>query len=109
VLGVVLHAPRGPFYPKGPRSCWSSNWKALVAFYPRMHQTVWCTPDNEKYTRRESHDWLVSCSRGTDCPAGAPDCLVLQLIVGPRSTWQLAVGGWHIGLSNAPRGRSGEL
>jgi hypothetical protein len=33
MLGVLLHAPRGFFYsPKGPRSHWSSIWKALVAF-----------------------------------------------------------------------------
>jgi hypothetical protein len=36
MLGVLLHAPRGFIYsPKGPRSHWSSIWKALVAFYPR--------------------------------------------------------------------------
>jgi hypothetical protein len=47
MLGVLLNAPRGPFYsPKGPRSRWSSIWKALVAFYPRVHWTVRCTPDN---------------------------------------------------------------
>jgi hypothetical protein len=39
MLGVVLHAPRGPFYsPKGPKSRWSSIWKALVAFCPWVHR-----------------------------------------------------------------------
>jgi hypothetical protein len=33
MLGVVLHAPRGPFYsPKAARSRWSSIWKAILAF-----------------------------------------------------------------------------
>jgi hypothetical protein len=41
MLGVVLHAPRCPFYsPKGPRSRWSSIWQALVAFCPWVHRTV---------------------------------------------------------------------
>jgi hypothetical protein len=41
VFGVLLHAPRGPFYsPKGARSRWSSIWKALVAFCQRVHMTV---------------------------------------------------------------------
>jgi hypothetical protein len=41
MLGVELHAPRDPFYsPRGPRSCWSSIWKALVAFCLRVHWTV---------------------------------------------------------------------
>jgi hypothetical protein len=31
MLGVLLHAPRGPFYsPKAARSCWRSNWKAIL-------------------------------------------------------------------------------
>ena len=41
MLGVVLQVSRGPFYsPKGPRSHWSSIWKALVAFCPRVHRTL---------------------------------------------------------------------
>jgi hypothetical protein len=110
VLGVELHAPRGPFYsPKGPRSCWSSIWKALVAFCPRVHRTVRCTPDSEQCVGTESRDWLVSVLGAPERPVRAPDCPVLHLTVGPRSTWQLAVGGGHSGLSGAPRGRSGEL
>jgi hypothetical protein len=50
LLGVELHAPRGPFYsPKGPRSLWSSIWKALVAFCSWVHRTVWCTLDSEQW------------------------------------------------------------
>jgi hypothetical protein len=53
LLGVVLHAPRGPFYsPKAARSRWSSIWKALVAFCPWAHQTVRCTTG--QWTVRDS-------------------------------------------------------
>jgi hypothetical protein len=44
VLGVLLHAPRGPFYsPKAARSRWGSIWEAIVAFCPWAHRTVRCT------------------------------------------------------------------
>jgi hypothetical protein len=34
----------GPFYsPNEPRSRWSSIQKALIAFCPWAHRTVWCT------------------------------------------------------------------
>jgi hypothetical protein len=43
-LGVLLHAPRGPFYsPKAARSRWRSIWKAILAFCRVMHRTVRCT------------------------------------------------------------------
>jgi hypothetical protein len=29
-------------------SHWSFIWKALVAFYPRVHQTIRCTPDSKQ-------------------------------------------------------------
>jgi hypothetical protein len=31
--------------PKGPRSRWSSIWKAMIAFCPWVHRIVRCTPD----------------------------------------------------------------
>jgi hypothetical protein len=40
---------------------------------------------------------------------GAPDYLVLLLIIGPQLTWQLAIGCWHTGLSGATHGWSNEL
>jgi hypothetical protein len=63
MFGVMLHVPRCPFYsPKGARSrCWSI-WKALVAFYPRVHQTVRCTLDCEQcagWARTENP--LIGC------------------------------------------------
>ena len=47
LLGVLLHAPRGPFYsPKAARSRWEQIWKAILAFCHRAHRTVRCTPDS---------------------------------------------------------------
>jgi hypothetical protein len=102
-LFLDLHAPRGPFYsPKGPRSHWRSIWKALVAFCPRVHQTVRCTPDSEQCVgwARAENPWLaaflfwgtgpsdvghrtIQCATwpllladmaASRCVAGTPDC-----------------------------------
>jgi hypothetical protein len=44
MLGVLLHAPRGPFYsPKAARSCWKQSRKANLAFCRVAHRTVRCT------------------------------------------------------------------
>jgi hypothetical protein len=44
MLGVLLHAPRGPFYsPKAARSRWEQSRKAILAFYRLAHRTVRCT------------------------------------------------------------------
>jgi hypothetical protein len=44
MLGVLLHAPRGPFYsPKAARSRWEHSRKAILAFYRLAHWTVRCT------------------------------------------------------------------
>jgi hypothetical protein len=44
MLGVILHAPRGPFYsPKAARSRWKHSWKADLAFCRLAHRTVRCT------------------------------------------------------------------
>jgi hypothetical protein len=44
MLGVVLHAPRGPFYsPKAARSRWVHSRKAILAFCRLAHRTVRCT------------------------------------------------------------------
>jgi hypothetical protein len=43
MLGLLLHAPRGPFYsPKAARSRWRQSWKAKVAFCRVAHRTVRC-------------------------------------------------------------------
>jgi hypothetical protein len=44
MLGVLLHAPRGPFYsPKAARSRWRPTRKAILAFCRVAHRTVRCT------------------------------------------------------------------
>jgi hypothetical protein len=44
MLGLLLHAPRGPFYsPKAARSRWKPTRKANLAFCRVAHRTVWCT------------------------------------------------------------------
>jgi hypothetical protein len=42
-LGLLLHAPRGPFYsPKAARSRWRPTRKAILAFYRVAHRAVRC-------------------------------------------------------------------
>jgi hypothetical protein len=44
MLGVLLHAPRGPFYsPKAARSRWVHSRKTILAFCRLAHRTVRCT------------------------------------------------------------------
>jgi hypothetical protein len=44
MLGVLLHAPRGPFYsPKAARSHWEQSRKAILAFCRVVHRIVRCT------------------------------------------------------------------
>jgi hypothetical protein len=44
MLGVLLHAPRGPFYsPKEARSRREQSRKAILAFCRLAHRTVRCT------------------------------------------------------------------
>jgi hypothetical protein len=65
MLGVLLHVLRGPFYiSKGPRSHWSPVWKALGAFYVRVHGTAWWRTDNSCATTTESSDWSPSILGG---------------------------------------------
>jgi hypothetical protein len=40
MLGVLLHAPRGPFYSsKASRRCWEQSRKAILAFCRVAHRT----------------------------------------------------------------------
>jgi hypothetical protein len=80
---------RVPFYsPKETRSRWSSIWMALVAFCPRVHRTVWCTPDSEQCNDYEIPDWLVSCSGGIGLSGAPIDCWPSVDV--EASCWQLA-------------------
>jgi hypothetical protein len=48
MLGVLLHAPRGPFYStKAARRRWRSNLKAILAFCRVARRTVWCATRHE--------------------------------------------------------------
>jgi hypothetical protein len=41
MLGVLLHAPRGPFYsPKVARSRWEQSRKVILAFCRLVHRTL---------------------------------------------------------------------
>jgi hypothetical protein len=47
MLGVLLHAPRGPFYsPKAARSRWEQSRKAILAFCRLVYRTVRCTTEH---------------------------------------------------------------
>jgi hypothetical protein len=75
LLGVLLHAPRGPFYsPKAARSRWEQNWKADLAFWRRVHRTVRCTPDTVRcpiyFHKQRSRPLLTVEDLGA---VGAPD------------------------------------
>jgi hypothetical protein len=64
MLGVLLHAPRGPFYsPKATRSRWRSNWKAILAFCRVVHRTVRCTTRHEQFL--PVHDLLPFLAKPT--------------------------------------------
>jgi hypothetical protein len=53
MLGVFLHAPRGPFYsPKAARSRWKQSRKANLAFCRVVHRTVRCTTGHPLFTVR---------------------------------------------------------
>jgi hypothetical protein len=75
MLGVVLHAPRGPFYsPKAARSRWRSIWKAILAFCRVVHRTVRCTTGHEHFmSGARSPSFSGEADRWTFDPLGAPD------------------------------------
>jgi hypothetical protein len=66
----VVECSMEAWYPKGPRSRWSSIWQALVALCPRVHQTIRCTPNNEQCNGRESHDCYFLLLGVPDRPEG---------------------------------------
>jgi hypothetical protein len=88
MLGVVLHAPRGPFYsPKAARSRWSSIWKAILAFCRVAHWPIRCTTGHEQSLSGARSPSFSSeadhCALG---PLGAPDSPVRRSDrwLGPR-------------------------
>jgi hypothetical protein len=73
--GVVLHAPRGPFYSsKAARSHWRSILKAILAFYRMAHRTVRCTTEHEQsLSGARSPSFSSEADRCALGPLGAPD------------------------------------
>jgi hypothetical protein len=75
MLGVLLHAPRGPFYsPKVARSRWKQSGKANLAFCRMAHRTVRCTTGQALFTVRcrlpSKNSSVDRCRNGA---VGAPD------------------------------------
>jgi hypothetical protein len=86
MLGVVLHAHRGPFYSsKAARSRWRSNRKAILAFCRVVYRTVRCTTGHEQFmSGARSPSFSGETDRCALGPLGAPDTVRCdQVIVGP--------------------------
>jgi hypothetical protein len=75
MIGVLLHAPRGPFYsPKAARSRWRPIWKAIPAFYRVVHRTVRCTTGQPLFmSGAQSPSISAAADRCSSGPVGAPD------------------------------------
>jgi hypothetical protein len=87
MLGVLLHAPRGPFYsPKAARSRWILIWKAIPAFCRVVHRTVRCTTGQPLFmSNARSPSISVVADRCSSGPVGAPDTVrSAQPTVGAR-------------------------
>jgi hypothetical protein len=77
MLGLLLHAPRGPFYsPKAARSRWEHFKKAILAFCRLAHRTVRCTTGHYPVrisfllwrSRPLAHRTLSGAHRTVRCP-----------------------------------------
>jgi hypothetical protein len=83
MLGVLLHAPRGPFYsPKAARSRWEHSRKAILAFCRLAHRTVRCTTGH--------------------CPVRISFLLWRSRPLAPVSRWRTGHCPVHTGQSGAP-------
>jgi hypothetical protein len=106
MLGVILHAPRGPFYsPKAARSRWEQSRKADLAFCRLAHRTVRCTPDIvrcpisfQKWRSRPLAVWEPLAHRTVRCPllaVGSATCpaQIARSTVGPADRWLTGQSG----------------
>jgi hypothetical protein len=78
MLGIFLHAPRGPFYsPKAARSRWRPTRKAILAFCRVAHRTVRCTTGQPLFMSGARFPFIPGttdrCNSGL---VGAPDSSV---------------------------------
>jgi hypothetical protein len=118
MLGVLLHAPRGPFYsPKAARSRWEQIWKAIFAFCLVAHRTVRCTPDtvrcpicfhkqcirpllSDADLRTVGAPDMSGAHRTVRCPfptVGSATCRapIARPTVGPADRWLTGQSGAH--------------
>jgi hypothetical protein len=95
LLGLLLHAPRGPFYsPKAATSRWIPTRKAILAFCRVAHRTVRCTTRTATVAcpvRISFHSWRsrlldLRAVGAPDTVRCTPDCLVplADRWLGPR-------------------------
>jgi hypothetical protein len=93
MLGIVLHAPRGPFYsPKAARSRWSSIWKAILAFCRVVHRTVRCTNGHEQCLSGDRSPFFSSeADRWTFGPLGALDIVRCDQVTVGLATCHLLI------------------
>jgi hypothetical protein len=87
MLGVLLHAPRGPFYsPKAARSRWEHSRKANLAFCRLAHRTVRCTtghcPVRISFLFWAADRWRLGAVGAPDTVRCTPDSPVL-----PSDRW----------------------
>jgi hypothetical protein len=92
MLGVLLHAPRGPFYsPKAARSRWRQSGKAILVFCRVAHRIVRCTTGQVLFiVRCRSHSKNSTVDRCRFAAVGAPDTVrcTPDSLVPPADRWR---------------------
>jgi hypothetical protein len=119
MLGLLLHAPRGPFYsPKAARSRWRQSWKAKVVFCRVTHRTVRCTTGQPLFmsgaqfpSKSGAADRcrlvVVGAPDTVQCPPDTVRCPLSTIGASHASPADLAAdrcagGRWLTGQSGAP-------
>jgi hypothetical protein len=91
MLGLLLHASRGPFYrPKAARSRWRLTRKVKVAFCRVVHRTVWCTIGQPLFmSSARSPSYSGVDDRCRFVAVGAPDTVrcTSDSLVPPADRW----------------------
>jgi hypothetical protein len=104
-FGVLLHAPRGPFYsPKAARSHWRPTWMAIPAFCRVVHRTVrWTTGHPLFMSGARSPSISGASDRCSSGPVGAPD--TVRCTPDTVRCAQLTVGARHASLADCAADR----
>jgi hypothetical protein len=93
MLGVLLHAPRGPFYsPKAARSRSEQSRKVILAFYRLVHRTVRCR--FLSYSGAADRCWFRA--------VGAPDTVRCPLLTVGLATRHTQIAQPTIGSPDSP-------